>query len=297
MGKSASTPTPPDPTATAAAQSTSDVNTAAAQAALNNVNQTSPYGSTTYAQTGSYTTPSGQTVPTYSQNTQLSPDEAQLLSNQQALAEKSTGAGQYFLPGAINRAMSPLTTDTQYSPILNQGPQLLNQGVTNAIYGEQAGFLNPQWNQQGQLLQDQLSRQGIPVGSDAYNNAMEQFNNSKTQAYQAAQDSAITGGTQAAGNLFNMALAGQQQNLGQQQTLQMNPLQNVQAILGMTPSTPTQPIVQPSQATIAPTDVIGAQGLSTQAQMAAYQAQLAQQNAMFGGLASLGGSGILALAL
>ena len=97
MGKSSpSTPAAPDPTATAAAQTTSDVNTAAAQAALNNVNQTSPYGATNYTQTGSYTTPSGQTVPTYSQNTTLSPAEAGSCKSSRGLANTPQTLEMFF---------------------------------------------------------------------------------------------------------------------------------------------------------------------------------------------------------
>jgi len=52
---------------------------------------------------------------------------------------------------------------------------------------------------------------------------------------------------------------------------------------------------QPFHATVAPTDVTKAYADYNDAMMKAYQAQVAQQNAMYGGLASLGGSGIAAL--
>lgn len=292
MSKS-SAPSPPDPTATAAAQSTADVNTAAAQTALNDVNQNTPYGSTTYNPTGQYTTPSGLTVPTYTQTTQLTPLAQSILTGEQTVGANLMPTAQSLANEASTSATTPLNFNTPDSATLNEGPQLLDQNVTNALYGQQAGFLNPQWNQQQQLLQDQLSRQGIPVGSDAYNNAMEQFNNSKTQAYQSAQDSAIGAGTTAASNLFNMALTGQQQNIAQQQTAQSNPLQLLSSLFGAAPQTPSQPITTPTSSTVSPTDVVGATGLSTQAQLSDYQAQLAQQNAMFGGLSSLGGAAIL----
>ena len=292
---SASVPAVPNPTATANAQAGANVSTAAAQAALNNINQNTPYGSTSYQQTGSYTTPSGETVPTYTQNTELSPLGQQILTGQQTLASNILPTANTLAGEAATSATTPLNFKTPYSDTLNQGPQLLNQNVTNALYGEQKGFLDPQWNQQQQQLQDQLSRQGIPLGSDAYNNAMTQFNNSKTQAYQAAQDQSIAGGSSAANNMFNMALSGQQQNLSQQELAQQNPISLMQSILGAAPTTASQPIATPTPTSIAPTDVIGATGLSQNAAMQAYQAQLAQQNAQFGGLASLGGAGLMGL--
>lgn len=52
--------------------------------------------------------------------------------------------------------------------------------------------------------------------------------------------------------------------------------------------------VSPAQAGIAPTDVVGAYKLASDVAEKNYQAQLAKQQAMFGGLAGLGGAGILA---
>lgn len=298
MGKSAgSPPQPPNPALTAAAQSQANTSTAAAQAALNNMNQFTPYGSTTYDVTGFYTTPDGQTVPTYTQNTALSPVGQSILTGTQGVALDLLPGAQSLAQRAVTDSTKPLNFNTPYSDTLNQGPQLLNQNVTNAIYGQQKSFLDPQWNLNQKQLEDQLSRQGIPVGSEAYNSALEQLNNSRTQAYQSAQDAAIGAGTGAASNLFGMALQGQQQNIGQQQLAQSNPLQMLQSFFGAAPPSPQQPIATPSQTGVSPTNVIGAQQLSTDAANQAYQARLASQNATFGGLASLGGAGLMALAL
>lgn len=296
MGKS-SPPAAPNPVATAQAQSASNVDTAAANAALNYTNQFTPYGATTYQQTGQYQTPGGETVPQYSQYTELSPLGQSILTGEQGVASSLIPGAQQLAGTAATSANTPLNFNTPYSGTLNEGPQLLSQNATDALYSANTRFLDPQWKQQQTLLQDQLSRQGIPVGSEAYNNAMEQFDSSKTQAYGAARDQAVGGGTQAASNLFNMALQGQQQNIGQQQTAQSNPIALLQQLTGAAPATQSQPIVTPQPSSVAPTDVVGATGLSTNAAMQAYQAQLAQQNSTFGGLASLGGAGILALSL
>jgi len=68
----------------------------------------------------------------------------------------------------------------------------------------------------------------------------------------------------------------------------MSPLAQILAVAN-------RPAAAPTPATIAPTNVAGIYNNYNQAQMDAYKAQLAQQNAMFGGLASLGGAGISAL--
>lgn len=360
MGKSSpSVPTPPDPVATATAQSTSDVNTAAAQAALNSVNQTTPFGSTSYSVNGQYTTPSGQTVPTYNQTTQLTPLAQSILNNTEGLTigqqglqgqqQSLQGTQQYLqgeqqylqngqlstggtlgqsaasmLPGlfslgrtAQSAAETPLNFNTADSPTLNSSPQLLDQNAVDAVYGQQKSFLDPQWEQQTQQLQDQLSRQGIPVGSEAYNNAMKQLDTAKTQAYQSAQDSAVASGSQNASQLFNMALQGQQQNVNQQVLGQQDPmnlygglLNNITGTLGgetgtfgslaqMAPvppvgQVPYQPISTPTATTVAPTDVVGATGLTTNAQNQAYQAQLASNNATAGAEGSVASAAVIA---
>lgn len=220
--KSSSTPPPaPDPVAVANAQTGTNVGTAIAQGTLNNTNQVGPGGTTTFDKTGGYTDPTtGQFVPQFTKTTSLSPLGDQLLQGQQDLTNSIMPAIQ---AGGQNVGPLDITSGTNAATV-RAGPQALNSDVSNAVYGQQAGFLNPQWNEQQRQLTDQLSRQGIPVGSDAYNNAMTNFNNSKTQAYQSAQDSATTQGANIAGQDFGLALQGQNQNVNQQQQQQLNPI-------------------------------------------------------------------------
>lgn len=56
-----------------------------------------------------------------------------------------------------------------------------------------------------------------------------------------------------------------------------------------------KPAAAPTPATLYPTNVASIYNNYDQAQMDAYKAQIAQQNAQFGGLASLGSAGISAL--
>jgi hypothetical protein len=317
LGKSSPSP-PPVPTAkeTGAAQSATNTSTAAAQAALNDVNQVTPYGTTTYNQSGYYTTPAGDTVPRYTQTTELDPQSQALLDQQRAVAAQQTGVlGQQtgvlggqtdiqdFLINDRNgnsaparnlayqiaqQSENPINFDTNFSGTLNQSPEALNSRVTDALYGQQKSFLDPAWNLKQQQLQDQLSKQGISVGSDAYNNALKQLDSSRTQAYQSAADSSIGQGVQAQQALFGMAQSGQQENLREQQLRQQAPISLLQQIYGMQPQAPQteqlpqQPISNPAQTGIAPTDFIGAQSAATNAAYQGYNAQVATQNANTG---------------
>jgi hypothetical protein len=99
MGKS-SAPEPTPPKETAAAQTGQNVTTAIAQQMMNNVNQTTPYGSLTYNQTGSYqmTDPnSGEVydIPTWEAIQALSPEQQQLYNSQ-------TQVGQNLAELAVN---------------------------------------------------------------------------------------------------------------------------------------------------------------------------------------------------
>lgn len=298
MGKSApSAPAVPSAAETAAAQSTSNANTAASQAALDNVDQYTPYGSTTYAPNGSYTDGQGDTVPTYAQTTSLSPMGQQLLTGEQGVQNTLIPTAQNLASQTAASTTTPLNFNTADSATLNSSPQQLNSQAANAVYNEEAGFLAPQWGQQQEQLQDQLSRQGIGVGSTAYGNAETQFDNAQTQAYQSAADSATAQGAQSAQALNQTALADQQQNINQQQTAQQQPLSLLSELYGSTPATPTQPLTSASQTSVSPTDVVGATASANNAAMSAYQAQLAQQNATTGSVAGLAGTGVMAAAL
>ena len=294
MGKSAPSPPPaPDPTATANAQAQANTSTAASQAALDYVNQITPYGTTKYDPTGSYTNPEGQTVPTYTETTSLNPTGQAVLTGTQNIAQSLVPFGSIHANQAGNAATTPLNFNTADSATLNSTPQQLDQTASNAIYNQQKGFLDPQWTQSEKDLTDSLAKQGIPVGSQAYNNAMTNFNNAKTQAYQSAQDSATAGGAGAAGQNFNLALAGQQQNIAQQVQGQQAPVSLLEQLLGQATTT-QQPILQPNGVPISPTNTIGAQALSTNAAQQNYQNQIAVQNANTGGEAALAGTAITA---
>src|SRR5262249_1841460 len=150
-----SAPAAPDPVATAQAQTASNVQTAQTQAALNRVNQYTPYGSLVYSQPDPKNPNQWQAVQT------LSPQE-------QALYNLSTNAQQLYGNTALNMfgtAAQSLRTpiNTDYSSVRDQYIQ------------SQLGLINPQLQQQQQALQSQLQNQGVAQGSDAWNNAMRSF--------------------------------------------------------------------------------------------------------------------------
>jgi hypothetical protein len=92
MGSKASAPALPDPYRTAAAQTQGDVQSAIANAYMGNANVVGPYGSTTFAQTGTHQIRDAQgnliDVPTFTQTNTLSPEQQVLYDQQTALGSQ-----------------------------------------------------------------------------------------------------------------------------------------------------------------------------------------------------------------
>ncbi len=85
-------------------------------------------------------------------------------------------------------------------PQRNVGPQDWSsdrQKVEDALYGKAASRLDPRFSSEQRALEQRLADQGIPVGSEAYSRAMDDFNRSKTDAYgQATSDAILAGGNE-----------------------------------------------------------------------------------------------------
>lgn len=119
----------------------------------------------------------------------------------------------------------------------------------------------------------QLIAQGIPVGSEAYETEMDRFGRQEVDLRQQAE----IGATQQAGTEYGAELAGRGQKAGE---------------LGM--FTPQMPQFTPfyQQQAVPGADYLGAAQQQSQFDMAGYNAQQAQKNAMMQGLFSLGGAAI-----
>lgn len=314
--KSASAPTPPDPTATAAAQTASNEQTAGYQQSMNLIDQTTPLGSLTYTNTG---TDPVTGAPKYSSNVALSPagqnefnlqqETGTALDNlalsgagqvQSAMAQPQSYAGLPTLPGYD---ASKLNAD---APTANQADYTQAQ---KALMDQFTMSLDPQWQQQQKQVEDQLSQQGISQGSDAWNTALNNFQLQKTQAYQTANNNAVTGATgieQAQYGMANQsyqdevanalnanstALSDRQQGISESNYLRELPINEVSALLSG--GQVAQPTFQNTpQTQVANTNTAGIIQSSFQDQEANYQQQMQQQNAAIGAVFGAAGSAL-----
>lgn len=306
MGKSApSAPATPSPQATAAAQSASNSATASDQAALNNVSQYTPEGNSVFTQNGSYTDSAGNTVPTYAQTVTLQPNEAAALSNEQQLAQTLSGYGTNIAAANAAALETPLNFTGLNAPT-SLGPSVDPMNYQNeanqaaeAAYAQGEGLIQPQQQYAQQQLASSLSNAGIPQTSAAYreqenllaNQQMAQNDNLAESAVglgqgeqQALENEALNAGSANAA-LQNQAI---QTNLQEQQLAIDEPINELSALLQGGGAIAMPSVTSPSQTGVSPTDVIGAQQLSTNAAEQNYSNQVAAANAGNQTLAGVG---------
>lgn len=140
--------------------------TASAQQAANMTNQTTPFGSLTYSQTG--TGPTG--IPQYTANTTLSP-QVQAAVNASLGAQTNLGnAAQQLSQNIGSQLGQPLDFSAQ-------------QGYLNNLT---AGNLDKQWDRMAETNETSLVNRGIRPGSTAYSQAINDFRTDRSDAYNSA---------------------------------------------------------------------------------------------------------------
>lgn len=216
----------------------------------------------------------------WSQTVQLSPEQQALFDQYNRLQQGLFGPQDAALGRVQNSLGSEFnpTTPSIYDPNLatNNATDLLMQRI------------NPQLDQRYEQLQAQLANQGITAGSEAYNNALTQFQQGRNDAYNQASLAGINLGMQQQG-LTNQQ---QQQAFQNESYLRQLPLQELQALMGGTQvSMPQMPGYSQAGLGQAP-DLVGSANANYNAALNQYNANQAQQSGLFGGLGSIAGAGI-----
>lgn len=300
-------PRPPDPAQTAAAQTQSNLQTATANATLNNVNQNTPWGNVTYS---SQPGPGG--VPQWTQTTTLSPNQQQI---NELGEQNSIGLGNLAQTG-INMAQGVLGEGWDQRRFDGQGAVGGPLDLAGALGDYSSDVearsrelatrgLGEAFDRSEESLRSRLANQGVNAGSEAFGSEMEAFNTGKGNAYAQAelmargqaladrqqQVSELTGQR---GVNWNEALT--QYGLDDQADFnaRSRPLNEITALSSGSQLyyQPTQP-GQPNYHNIQGTDVAGIYQNNFANQMAGYNAQMSGRNATLGALANLGGAAIM----
>lgn len=265
---SPATPATPDYTGAAQATAAGNLDAARAATAANRVNQVNPYGSLSYAVTGQ--DPYGN--PTWTATTSLSPDQQQLY-NYDIATSKGLGELQQKGLGYVGSMLDkPFSTQN-----------LAQFGIKGGENYEDAIMrrLQPTIAAEAKSFDAQMANQGIPVGSEAYQNAKRVFDARQNDKLV----SAITGG-------FDVGSRMRQQQFGEEAYMRNEPINTLNAVRsGSQVTGPSGYFVNaPQQATTTGADYLSAAGMTGNANIAAANAENAQRNAMIQGLFSMGSS-------
>jgi hypothetical protein len=261
---------PATPDYAGAAKETAAGNLDAARAAVasNRVNQVTPYGSLNYAITGS--DPYGN--PTWTATSKFSPDQQALYDYDIA---SSKGLGQLQSKGlsyVSNMLDKPFDTSGLPQTGINAG-----EDMTQSIMRR----LQPTLAMEQKQFDTQMANQGIPLGSEAYQNAKRMFDERQNDKLVSSVIQGTQTGLQARGQGFS------------EQAYQRNePINTLNAVRsGSQVTNPNSFFVSaPQQATTAGADYLGAAGMTGNANIAAANATNAQRNAMISGLFNIGAS-------
>jgi hypothetical protein len=294
-GGGGSAPQAPNPFDVANATTQTNENTAAYNKALNLNNYSNPFGSQSSQIVG---TDPQTGAPIYSTNISASPQLQSLINGAMGQAGNSNGTlnSALFGLGGINSQLGALGNS-----IDPQAAQLAGQQGQQAAYAAQTQYLAPQFSQGQTSLESQLANQGLTPGSQAYTNAMTNFNNAKQQAYSNAQNQSILTGQQIGSQMLNnelntantkAGLLGQQgANYGQQVSLSQIPYSQLASLAGLVPGNSGT-----AQSAASPANIAQAFQNQYQGQLNAYNASTGASNSLQSGLFGLGSAALLAFA-
>jgi hypothetical protein len=322
VGKS-SAPAAPDPYTSAAAQYQYGTEAAAYNKALGSGTTVTPTGTTSEVQTGV----NPQTgAPIYTTTEALSAPQQQILGEQQggeitsgATAENLAGQAQKQLQSGVpqNVAQTPVQMGINTSGIPGiPGANDLSgftEQAQQAAYNTQEQYLQPQIQQQQQQLDAQLRNEGAQPGSEAYNNAMENFNLQTQQEQQGAENAAVNQGLteqqalygegantnqqqfgeataeqQAANQAAAQQFGQEEQGLGSEIQLQQLPLEEYNALeTGVNPSLPSMGLTGSGGSSVSAPNIEQAFQNQYQGQLAGYNANTASTNADVGAAATI----------
>jgi hypothetical protein len=252
-------PAPPDPQQGIAlgnqvAQGQQQYNTSAGEMsqAGSMVDQYNPYGSLTYAQTG--TGPNG--VPLYSANVNLTPQQQQMFDLLQGTKTTAGQQGQNLITNANYGASSP-------GDVIGN----LTKGNTADLIKTQTDYYKPFFQSERDSLDTQLRNQGLAPGMPAYDRAMRGLDTSHGLVLE-----------KAAGDFENQAY-------NQAKSMYEEPaaLGENLAAFGA-PMDPTKDFVNTPGLNIQPANLTGAVAGENQALNDAYKAKQAQYSSMMSGL-------------
>jgi hypothetical protein len=262
-------PAAPDYVGVAQEQGRQNLEAIRTGASLNRVNQSNPYGSTTYRNLGG---------DHWEQSTSLSPDQQSILDAQER--------NQIDLGRIAGGRLGQVEGQTPLDPYAPGDFGAQREAVTDAQYKQQTQFLDPQFEQSEEALRTRLLNSGLREGSEAYDSEMANFGRQRQAAYSDARNQAILSGGSEQSRLLADALRGRQQQVAERSI----PLQEFMALYGGAPAPGMNSPGVPQAGTPQAGDIQGATQAGYNAQSDVYnwnQARNAQNTNSLLNLASI----------
>lgn len=265
------------------AQSWANRKTALQNAQLANVNSSSPYGSVTYEATpGSKTIKiGGVEYPTsYTETTTLSPEQQQIYDNMSALYGSKSDLANTLLGNYSDTLGTPLDMSGLDSITGSLDSMDIN-GLTDSVISR----IQPTIDANRAALENKLANQGIEVGSEAYTNAMRNFDSSVNDQY--------TSASMQAANEQSRLLGLRNQGMSELLTSRQEPLNELASLIsGVGVTNPMSGQTNSSGA--ASTDTTSAYNTALQGALQNQASSTDMWSSLMGLGGSLGGAGILA---
>lgn len=281
MGKNTSAPPAPNGQQLAQQQAQANAETAITQAYLNNVNQKTPYGTLRYDVTGNQNV-GGRDVPTFTASQDLSPEGQRLLNTQMSINQGTADLANRYVQRIGDATAKPFSYDGM--PAAPTYDEATRTAARDRIVARQ----EPVLARQEDALRTRLANQGLVPGSEAYTNAMRDFNTGRNDYYLGADAQA---GNEA-GMIFGLQGASRDRAINEAAMLRSQPINEVSALMGTGTGVQNPSFVNTPQTQVAPTDTITPQLASYQGQMNAWQQGQQNNNALMGSIFGLAGAGL-----
>ena len=278
-------------------------------AAANRITQFTPYGNLLFGSVGDQ----GQFVQSpdgAAAFTQETPFQSDLRALQENLGiGLATEAGQQFdqlaaqTPFDFTQGLPEFQfQDATNLPELPTDFEDTRRQVTKSVFDRQLGLLQPEFTRQREDLAQNLANRGIPIGSEAYNQAINRLDTQQSeQTQRLAQAADVAGGAEAS-RTFGMTLQARNQAIADQ--LRANDLSNMarQAELNERIGLRGQQfnelaallggpqIVQPTFFAPSAVNTLGANQLATSGANNAFNQAMANYGSAQGGLFDLAGA-------
>lgn len=274
-------PKAPDPAAVAQAQGAANVETAIANAWLNSGNQVTPYGNVSSNQIGTKKV-GNYDVPIFSQTMTLSPEQQKLYEQGVQGDTRLNDLGLSQISRIQNAVSQPFSLSA-FGP----APKA-DAGARDKAYQSILSRAQPQQMQDRGALEARLASQGIGVGSEAYRNAMDDYNRGINDFRLGAD---VQAGNEEA-QQYGLSSQAYQQAISNALLQRQQPLQEYAQFTGASNNFASPGMIGNPASLIQPTDVTSPVYANYNAKLQNQANNQATNGALWGSLAGLAGAGL-----